>query len=77
MYVCMRVCVYVYVYGMHICKCVYVHVYRCYGDEIKVEGVKEEGMYVCMYVCMYVKMCVCIFIVVMEIRLRWRASRKG
>ena len=64
MYVCMRVCMYVWGYacmyeGMYVCMrvCMYVWGYVC----------MYEGMYVCMRVCMYVCVHVCMYVTLARI----------
>ena len=50
MYVCLNVCIYVYMYGVYVyCACMHVRMY-----------VSMYAFVVCMYACMYVSIYLCI-----------------
>ena len=53
-YVCMYMCMCVYVYNVYVCMCVYVYMCICVYMCIYV--------YVYIYICVYVYMCICILL---------------
>ena len=56
MYVCICICLYMYV-CMYVCICVYMCVYVCMYICICIFTTVWVYVYVCMYVCMYVYIC--------------------